>query len=101
MSVICFGDLMQLRPVSAKYVFDDINSQSSNEEVHLWRNYFNMIELTENVRQCNDFAFTNMCNRLRFGEQTDADITMLHGRIFSNDVLSAPPWNDVLWGGGQ
>ena len=49
---------------------------------HLWL-AFEMIELTEIMRQKNDQPFTELLNRFRTGAQTEEDICCIQSRSIS------------------
>ena len=82
-SVIVFGDLMQLSPCMGRYIFQEpanpefqITSQLDNR----WR-MFSSILLEKNHRQGKDKAYADLLNRLRIGEETEDDIEMLESRV--------------------
>ena len=77
-SIIAFGDLYQLRPVFGSAIFKETNR---NTFMHLWKDNFALHELTENQRQCQDFAYSQLLNRIRIGEHTDEDIKTVHSRL--------------------
>uniref|UniRef100_A0A8C9X151 ATP-dependent DNA helicase n=1 Tax=Sander lucioperca TaxID=283035 RepID=A0A8C9X151_SANLU len=78
MSVIAVGDLFQLPPVrqsKALCVYDPC-------EIDLWQEHFQMITLTEIMRQKDDVAFAEMLNRIRVKEKSEelseADRALCH-----------------------
>ena len=82
-SIICFGDILQLQPVCGKYIFD----RPQNSAYHLtyeldsrWHK-LQVINLEVNHRQGNDKNYAEMLNRIREGKQTKADIEKLRERI--------------------
>ena len=82
-SVILFGDLMQLSPVMANWIFEAPKSKQSNLS-HLARpiwNSFNAIELKQNHRQGNDKSYAELLNRVRYGKQTQRDLEVLSSRV--------------------
>lgn len=79
-SIIAFGDLYQLRPVFGSAIFSKQSSAG-----HLWKDNFQMIELTENQRQLKDPTYAQLLNRIRIGEHTDVDIQVLQNRIQSSN----------------
>ena len=95
-SVICFGDLMQLRPVMARFIFEDLKGESDTTEVHLWRSNFVMIELQQNMRQCDDSSFAELCHHFRFGNQTPDDLQILKSRILLPNQLLEPPFQNAI-----
>uniref|UniRef100_A0A669CTC8 ATP-dependent DNA helicase n=1 Tax=Oreochromis niloticus TaxID=8128 RepID=A0A669CTC8_ORENI len=67
MSVLAVGDFYQLPPVRQSKplcVYDP-------EQIDLWQEHFQMITLTEIMRQKDDVAFAEMLNRIRVKEKTD------------------------------
>uniref|UniRef100_A0A7N8XRB7 ATP-dependent DNA helicase n=2 Tax=Mastacembelus armatus TaxID=205130 RepID=A0A7N8XRB7_9TELE len=68
MSVLAVGDFYQLPPVrQAKplCVYEPM-------QIDLWRDHFQMITLTEIMRQKDDVTFAEMLNRIRVKEKSDA-----------------------------
>ncbi len=83
-TVLC-GDLMQLQPVMANWIFQPprgLQFQSSHELDPLWEK-FSAIELKENHRQGKDKTYADILNRIRLGHQTAEDIQLLKSRITS------------------
>jgi len=66
-SLITFGDLYQLQPVAAHYVFDQTNFSGIS---NLWIRNIAPFFLTANVRQLEDPNYAALLNRVRTGEQT-------------------------------
>ena len=67
-SVLLVGDLMQLRPVSAEWIFDppeDPHFRVSHAIRPLW-DLFTPFELTHNHRQGQDKEYGDLLNRLRW-----------------------------------
>ncbi|XP_062577686.1 uncharacterized protein LOC134239531 [Saccostrea cucullata] len=79
-NVILIGDLFQLKPVMDGWVFDDLKKNFGPLATNLWRELFTMHELTEIMRQKDDIHFAELLNRLREGNQTEADIKTLKQR---------------------
>ena len=71
--IILVGDLYQLKPVLASYVFEDLENSSLN----LFRLLFHPIFLTTIHRQKRDLPFMHLLSRVRVGEQTDEDYEFL------------------------
>jgi hypothetical protein len=89
-SILMFGDLMQLKPVRAKWIFDTPYSNQFAQAYNitkLW-DLFQFVELTKNFRQGEDGEYAELLNRVRFGRQTSEDIKKLESRIHP-----APPLN--------
>lgn len=78
LSVIVVGDLYQLPPIRRKAVFDDFRNDVHNL-CHPW-SVFQMIELTEIMRQKDDQPFTQLLNRFRTASQTEDDIKCILSR---------------------
>lgn len=81
--VIFFGDLFQLPPVRGSQVF--IQPTRMQPAVHLWR-LFELIELTENMRQQGDNTFIDLLNALRVGELTTHHLRTLLQRVSTEDT---------------
>jgi hypothetical protein len=82
-SVFVFGDLFQLQPPKARYVFE----QPTNQEHalayslrDLWK-LFTVINLEENHRQGEDKTYGDLLNRVRIGAHTEEDIALLKTRV--------------------
>ena len=81
-SIIALGDLYQLPPIQRKLVFDNYANDAFNL-CHPWH-AFEMIELTEIMRQKDDQPFTELLNRFRIGAQTDEDICCIQSRSINS-----------------
>ena len=82
-SVFVFGDLFQLQPPKARYVFE----QPTNPEhglsyslMNLWK-LFTVVNLEENHRQGDDKIYGDLLNRVRTGAHTEEDIALLQTRV--------------------
>ena len=82
-SVIAFGDLMQLAPTIGRYVFQE----PANPDFHIthrlderWQ-MFSSILLEKNHRQGKDKLYADLLNRVRVGEQTEEDLELLTSRV--------------------
>ena len=82
-SLIVFGDLMQLAPTIGRYVFQE----PANPEFHItsrldnrWE-MFSSVLLEKNHRQGKDKIYADLLNRVRVGEQTDEDLELLSTRV--------------------
>ena len=82
--VICFGDLMQLRPIQGKFIFEEPKNTADFSEAHLldprWR-MFDSVILEKNHRQGADGAYADLLNKIRIGAQTDEDLAPLMERV--------------------
>ena len=82
-SVLLSGDLMQLRPIQANWIFDmPINPKYHDSATMqpLW-DEFKFVELKHNHRQGDDKSYAELLNRVRFGKHTDEDIALLNTRV--------------------
>ncbi|KAJ8050657.1 ATP-dependent DNA helicase pfh1 [Holothuria leucospilota] len=86
-SIIAVGDLFQVKPVKDGWIFNDLTENYGPLATNLWKSYFRAYELTEIMRQKDDQAFAQLLNRLREGNQTSDDITVLKARQFSVDEV--------------
>ena len=89
-SVILLGDLMQLRPVKGKWIFEEPfakDFQYSFKHHPLW-DLFTPIELKLNHRQGSDKSYADILNRVRYGKQTTDDIKILMERVKTTDLPS-------------
>jgi hypothetical protein len=81
--VLLFGDLMQLKPIMARWIFEEPSCPQFKETFvtqNLWKQ-FKVIELTVNHRQGEDAEYANLLGRVRFGQQTNDDNLLLQSRI--------------------
>ena len=87
-SIFLFGDILQLRPVRARYIFEEPSSETfqiPSSIKPLW-NMFKTVLLRKNHRQGEDKSYADTLNRIRRGILTDEDIETLESRVFpSND----------------
>ena len=92
--MLVVGDFFQIRPVMGQFVFEipkyDVSSQLIGNT--LW-NLFKMYELTEVMRQKDDFYFATALNRMAAGCMTDADIELMKSRELS---ATLKPPNDCI-----
>ena len=95
LSVFVFGDLFQLRPPKARFVFEEPKSREhavAHRLRNLWRQ-FTVVELEENHRQGEDKEYGDLLNRVRVGAHTDEDIELLKTREAPEDD---PALNDAI-----
>jgi ATP-dependent DNA helicase PIF1 len=89
LSVFLFGDLFQLRPPKARYVFEEAKNREHSLVYrlrNLWET-FKLVNLEENHRQGEDKNYADLLNRVRVGEFTDEDIETLSSRVRGqNDI---------------
>ena len=89
-SVILVGDLMQLPPVKANYIFQEPLRDSHLKAFHSVQNIFESFTphvLEHNHRQGESKIFANTLNRIREGEMSDDDIELLKSRITMEQYL--------------
>ena len=91
-AIFLFGDLLQLRPTAAHYIYEE----PSNEKFKithalgpLWE-LFDIVNLTYNHRQGTDKVYADLLNRMRVGDTTDEDIELLSTRVKSSDDPNIP-----------
>ena len=82
-SIFLFGDILQLRPVKAKYIFEEPRSESFHLTYlidSLWEK-FDVVMLMTNHRQGEDREYADVLNRIRVGEVQEEDIKLLERRV--------------------
>ena len=82
-SVFVFGDLFQLQPPKARYVFEEPTNQEhalSYRLRDLWK-LFTVVNLEENHRQGEDKVYGDLLNRVRTAEHTEEDVATLETRV--------------------
>ena len=82
-SLILLGDILQLRPVMGRYIFEQplcVDYHLPHLIDPLWMK-MQVLLLTFNHRQGEDFAYAEILNRLRSGSHTDADCKILEQRV--------------------
>ena len=82
-SLFVFGDLMQLRPVLGRFIFDD-PIRAEYKAVHKANPRWQMFQSTileKNHRQGKDKEYADLLNRLRIGCHTEEDVETLETRI--------------------
>ena len=87
LSVIVFGDMMQLKPCLGRYICEEpMNPEFriTNALAPRWP-MFKSIILETNHRQGEDKQYAEMLNRLRVGQQTKDDIATLKTRVRSKE----------------
>ena len=91
-SVILFGDPLQLRPVKGRYPWEEPRFEKYRR-VHMiepiW-DQFRPVILRTNHRQGSDLEFSEILNRIRVGEQNEADLDILRNRVFSRSDHRIP-----------
>ena len=93
-AVIVLGDLMQMSPVTGRYIFlepRDKHFSIANDIDPLWKK-FSCLNLEINHRQGEDREYADMLNRIRIGKETEEDIEKLKERVRDRnhpDILEA------------
>ena len=82
LTVLCFGDILQLEPVRDGNVFEICKSHFSQIPGTVWRN-FEMFELTEIMRQ-HDNSWCELLRRLRVGKLLPEDYVRLNKLVHQN-----------------
>ena len=89
-SIVCFGDFLQLPPVKGNQPFQPVTAQEAKQRLgaisslSLWEK-FEYDELTINVRQNGDAAYASLLSNVRQGCITDEEYAMLETRCISSD----------------
>ena len=84
-SVMLCGDLLQLQPIRAAWIFEEPRDEGVQvvHAVHpLWEQ-FQSVVLTKNHRQGDDKTYAELLRRVRKAQQTEEDIELLRGRVYS------------------
>ena len=90
-SVICFGDFNQLRPVKESYIFETPSRivYSILSGPLLWR-LFKIYRLTEIMRQKDDMNFAYALNNLANSQLTAEDLILFNSRLFDKNDSRIP-----------
>ena len=83
LSVFLCGDILQLRPVLARYIMEEPRSESYHLAFlvdSLWEK-FDVIMLKQNHRQGEDREYADILNRLRIGNIEPEDMKNLDSRV--------------------
>ena len=82
-AVFAFGDLLQLQPIQARYIFQEPKCNDYKLGFYSGTHWhsFEVINLEENHRQDSDKHYADTLNRIRVGTQTSEDIKQLETRI--------------------
>ena len=96
-SVFFFGDILQLRPVQSRYIFEEPLSENFKLSYHmepLWRK-FDVITLITNHRQGEDRDYAEILNRIRVGDIQKQDIVKLNDRVVSHQDVPKGCWTSA------
>ena len=85
LSVICVGDLYQLKPAGNKLIYLDLEKGASSLARNLGKELIKMYELVDIMRQKDDLDFAHLLNRLRLNEMTEEDKKM-QTRVVDRDT---------------
>ena len=80
-SILAVGDLYQLPPVKASFIFKDPSNDYAKIYGSLWQHHFKIVELTQSMRHRNDSGFSSILLRIRTKAQTSEDISKIKERI--------------------
>ncbi|KAI8500856.1 hypothetical protein Bbelb_216740 [Branchiostoma belcheri] len=89
-SILAVGDLFQLQPVGQSHVFSPPSDRYARLRGSLWEENFKMMELTQTMRQKDDQDFAQLLNRIRTGNVTKDDITVLDARVITKEDKCYP-----------
>ena len=90
-SLVCFGDLLQLPPVKGNHPFMSVSFWEAKQRLgsvasmDLWQT-FTYDELTINMRQSRDVRYGDLLSRARVGTVTDEDVQLLKQRMINTDA---------------
>ena len=91
-SMVMFGDPLQLRPVKGRYPWEEPKFEKYRR-VHMiepiW-NQFLPVVLRTNHRQGEDRVFSELLDRIRVGEQNQDDYEVLRKRVFPQSDKRIP-----------
>ena len=95
-SILAVGDLYQLPPVGQPWLFSTVSDSYAQlyRSGSLWVDKFQMLELSEIMRQRGDSSFAEMLCRVGTADCTPADVDMLKSREITGDTPNYP--NDAL-----
>ena len=83
-SVIAFGDLMQLRPIMGRFIFEAPINEADFGQAHLldprWRMFSSLI-LEKNHRQGSDKTYADLLNKIRVGAHSMEELEPLFDRV--------------------
>ena len=84
-SVIFVGDLFQLKPVCDSFIFKNNCTGYAPLATNLWQQNAKMFELTTVMRQDSGGQFAQLLNRMREGNLTESDNSLLATRLTKLD----------------
>ena len=89
-SILAVGDLYQLQPIGQDYVFGLPHDNYARLCGSLWQQEFEMLELTQSMRQKDDILFGKLLDRVRTASCTQTDIELLKTREIKPDDAVYP-----------
>ena len=91
-SILAVGDLYQLPPVAQAQLFSPVSDCYAQlyGSGSLWVDHFQMIELTEVMRQRGDSTFAELLCRVRTNSCTSEDLETLKSREIAPDIANYP-----------
>ena len=98
-ALIVLGDIMQMSPISGRYIFlNPLNSQFhlTHDLDPLWKK-FKCLTLEINHRQGEDREYAEILNRIRVGQETDNDIEILEKRVRKEKAREVVQEMNVLY----
>jgi hypothetical protein len=94
-NIIAFGDFLQLKPVRATALFDNIVPSETLTRHNIWLNFDEVAILKKQCRAASDPFFQKLLSEARNRLLTDPSIALLNSRLLENnpaiDLLS-PEW---------
>ena len=91
-AIFLFGDILQLRPVQARYIFEEPISERFQLSYHLdslWKK-FDVVMLRINHRQGEDKKYADILNRIRIGDIQEEDVKCLAERVRAQNHPDIP-----------
>ena len=91
-AIFVLGDILQLDPVKGSPIYSaphDSRLKMRHAVDDLWKKFI-VINLKTNHRQGDDSEYANILNRIRIGQQTQADIKKLNQRVFKRGDKAIP-----------
>ena len=89
-SILAVRDLFQLPPVGQTLLFCPVNDCYAYSSGSLWVDEFQIIELTEVMRQRGDTAFSELLCRMRTNSCTSKDFQTLKSREIQPAMVNYP-----------
>ena len=88
-SLLLVGDILQLPPVNARFIFEEPKDRSLrefNDAVHVWQSFEPHI-LTQNHRQGGALVYANFLGEMRRGQVSEEALELLQTRITDEPFL--------------